>query len=66
MNNGAQALFTRAVRGEAVERFPVWMMRQAGRYLPGYMEVRSKTSFLDLCRSPDLAAALSPNRFGGR
>ena len=59
MNNGAQALFTRAVRGEAVERFPVWMMRQAGRYLPGYMEVRSKTSFLDLCRSPDLAAKVT-------
>lgn len=59
MNHGTQALFTRAVRGESVERFPVWMMRQAGRYLPGYMEVRSKTSFLDLCRSPDLAAKVT-------
>jgi len=53
------ALFTRAVRGEAVERFPVWMMRQAGRYLPGYMAVRAKTPFLDLCRSPELAAQVT-------
>jgi len=59
MNNGANALFTRAVRGESVERFPVWMMRQAGRYLPGYMAVRAKTPFLDLCRSPELAAQVT-------
>ena len=52
-------LFVRALRGETTERFPVWMMRQAGRYLPGYREVRAKTSFLDLCRSPDLALRVS-------
>lgn len=52
-------LFLRAVRGETVERHPVWLMRQAGRYLPGYRAVRARTPFLDLCRSPDLAAEVS-------
>ena len=52
-------LFLRALLGEPVERFPVWMMRQAGRYLPGYREVRAKTSFLYLCRNSDLATQVS-------
>lgn len=52
-------LFVRALRGEPVERFPVWMMRQAGRYLPGYRAVRAKTPFLDLCRSAELSAQVS-------
>ena len=52
-------LFHRTVIGESVERHPVWMMRQAGRYLPGYMAIRSKTSFLDLCRRPELAAEVT-------
>ncbi len=52
-------LFERAVRGEPVERFPVWMMRQAGRYLPGYRAIRAKTPFLELCRTPELAAKVT-------
>lgn len=54
-----KTLFQRALRGERVERFPVWMMRQAGRYLPGYRAVRAHTPFLDLCRTPELAAQVT-------
>lgn len=46
------SLFIRAARGEPTERTPVWLMRQAGRYMSEYREVRAGRSFLDLCRSP--------------
>jgi uroporphyrinogen decarboxylase len=48
--------FLRALRGEACERPPFWLMRQAGRYLPEYRAMRAKAgSFLDLCFNPELA-----------
>ncbi len=50
----------KAVRREPTDTTPVWIMRQAGRYLPEYMEVRSKvSSVLELCRRPDLAAEVT-------
>ena len=48
-------LILRAARGESVDRVPIWIMRQAGRYLPEFREIRTQHSFFDLCRNPQLA-----------
>ena len=44
--------FMKAVRREATDTTPLWIMRQAGRYLPEYMAVRSKVTFMELCKTP--------------
>ena len=51
--------FLRAARCEPVDTTPVWIMRQAGRYLPEYMAVRSKVTFIELCKRPELAAEVT-------
>jgi uroporphyrinogen decarboxylase len=55
----ATPLFLRACRGETTERAPIWVMRQAGRYLPEYRAVREKVTFLELCKTPKLAAEVT-------
>lgn len=55
-----EKLFLRALKGETTERPPIWLMRQAGRYLPEYLETRAKSkNFLNFCYSPDLATEVT-------
>src|SRR5215207_7097458 len=49
----------RACRREPVPYTPIWLMRQAGRYMREYREVREKTTFLELCKNPALAAEVT-------
>jgi uroporphyrinogen decarboxylase len=52
-------LLLKALRGEWTERPPVWMMRQAGRYLPDYIKLREKYSFFERCSNPELASEIT-------
>src|ERR1700728_2374657 len=52
-------LLLRTLRGENTERTPVWMMRQAGRYLPDYIKLRKQYSFFERCRTPSLATEIT-------
>ncbi|MAO08197.1 MAG: uroporphyrinogen decarboxylase [Alteromonas sp.] len=52
-------LFLKALKGESVERPPVWMMRQAGRYLPEFQEIKAKYDFFTRCQTPELASEIT-------
>lgn len=52
-------LLLRTLRGERTERTPVWMMRQAGRYLPDYLKLKEKYSFFERCQNPELASEIT-------
>lgn len=51
--------FMKACRGEPVDCTPIWLMRQAGRYMQEYRDVRATTTFLGLCKTPELAAKVT-------
>jgi len=51
--------FLRACRGESVDATPIWLMRQAGRYMPEYQAVRAGHTFLELCKNPELSAKVT-------
>ncbi|MEQ9617781.1 MAG: uroporphyrinogen decarboxylase [Deltaproteobacteria bacterium] len=53
------SVFMKACRREETEYTPVWLMRQAGRFMREYREIRAKISFLDLCKTPELAAEVT-------
>lgn len=55
----ANTSFLDACRGQRPDRTPIWVMRQAGRYLPEYREVRAKVSFVELCHNPQLCAEVT-------
>ena len=59
MSTGKNDLLLRTLRGETTERTPVWMMRQAGRYLPDYMKLKEKYSFFERCQTPELATEIT-------
>tara|TARA_B100001769_G_scaffold150418_1_gene117901 strand:+ start:224 stop:1246 length:1023 start_codon:yes stop_codon:yes gene_type:complete len=52
-------LFLKALKGEKVDRPPVWMMRQAGRYLPDFMKIKRKYDFFTRCQTPELATEIT-------
>ena len=52
-------LLLKALKGETVDRPPVWMMRQAGRYLPDFIKLKDKYDFFTRCQTPELATEIT-------
>src|SRR5678815_5350555 len=57
LNN--DSLFIRACKRQPTERTPIWIMRQAGRYLPQYRAIREGVDFLTMCKTPELASEVT-------
>jgi len=57
--NNKDSIFIKACKRQATERTPIWIMRQAGRYLPEYRAIREKSDFLTLCKTPELASEVT-------
>src|SRR5437879_10877931 len=51
--------FVKACKAQAVDRTPVWFMRQAGRYMPEYRAVRKQYSLIEICKKPEVAAEIT-------
>ncbi len=60
MQSLSESVLIRALKRQPTSRTPIWLMRQAGRYLPEYRETRKKAgSFLSLCKNPNLACEVT-------
>ncbi|MFK7873336.1 MAG: uroporphyrinogen decarboxylase [Oligoflexales bacterium] len=59
MNSSQEKSLIQAAYGHTTSRTPIWFLRQAGRYLPEYQEIRAQMSFLELCRDPQKAAEVT-------
>ena len=57
--SGNDAVFLRAARRQSTSYTPVWLMRQAGRYMPEYRAMRERYGFLELARNPEAAAEVT-------
>ncbi len=59
MSENGEHRFIKACKGEPVDYTPVWFMRQAGRYMKAYRDLKEKHSFLEMCRTPELATKVT-------